>query len=77
MSKGTNVYLNFGAPYPNQTFSADVLARKTPQLLSDGVQWLKDLQGKTIAVLGKIKLYKGKPDIVLNVREELNTSPGK
>jgi hypothetical protein len=33
ISKGGNVYLNFDAAFPNQTFSADVLAKKTLELL--------------------------------------------
>jgi hypothetical protein len=28
LSKGGNAYLNFGAAFPNQTLSADVLAKK-------------------------------------------------
>jgi hypothetical protein len=40
VSKGKNVYLNFGAKYPNQVFSAEVLMEKTPALLADGPAWL-------------------------------------
>jgi len=71
VSKGGNAYLNFGAAFPNQTFSADVLVKKTPQLLADGAQWLKDLEGKDVAVTGTVALYKGKPEIVLGAKEDV------
>ncbi len=77
VSKADNVYLNFGAPYPNQTFSADVLFRTSGNLLAEGNQWLKDFQGKTISVTGKITKYKGKPEIVLLEREDLRVVEGK
>ena len=71
VSKSNNVYLNFGANFPDQTFSADVLIKKTPALLADGPQWLKDLEGEAVAVTGIIDLYKGKPEIVLTAKEDL------
>ncbi len=77
VSKGTNVYLNFGAKYPNQTFSADVLAKRTPALLSEGTSWLTVLEGKEIAVTGKVELYKGKPEIVLTGRDDVKATAQK
>jgi len=71
VSKSNNVYLNFGAKFPNQTFSADVLIKKTPALLADGPQWLKELEGKAVNVTGTIELYKGKPEIVLTTKEDV------
>jgi hypothetical protein len=56
VSKAKNVYLNFGAKYPSQVFSGDVLIEKTPALLADGPAWLLALQGKEVTVTGTIEL---------------------
>ena len=77
VSKSKNVYLNFGATFPNQTFAAAVLIQKTPALLADGSDWLTAREGKEVSVTGTVELYKDKPEIVLTPREDLNTSPGK
>jgi DNA/RNA endonuclease YhcR with UshA esterase domain len=64
--KTGNVYLNFGAAYPNEVFTAVIKSESTavfPE--ADG------LQGKTITVTGVIALYKDKPEIVLEKREQL------
>jgi DNA/RNA endonuclease YhcR with UshA esterase domain len=71
LSKGGNAYLNFGAAFPNQTFSADVLAKQTPQLLAGGSDWLTVFEGKAVVVTGKIQMYKGKPEIVITAREDV------
>ena len=46
-------------------------------MLADGPQWLKDLEGKTVAITGTVELYKGKPEIVLPTREDVNASPAE
>jgi hypothetical protein len=64
-SKGGNVYVNFGAEYPRQTFTAVVLA-------SSG-RWaeaLDSLPGKRVGVRGRIVSYRGRVEIVL-------TGPGQ
>jgi len=55
-----NIYLNFGAAYPHQTFSGAVLGPRDSKLLH-----LDSLAGKRVAVKGLIKLYKGLPEIVI------------
>jgi DNA/RNA endonuclease YhcR with UshA esterase domain len=74
LSKGGNAYLNFGAAYPNQSFSADVLAKQTPQLLAGGTDWLTAFEGRVVVVTGKIQLYKGKPEIVITAREDVSVA---
>ena len=71
VNKQSNVYLNFGGTYPRHLFSAVVSKRRTPALLADGNQWLQDLEGKDVMVTGEIKLYGGKPQIVIRSRENL------
>jgi hypothetical protein len=77
VTKQNNVFLNFGGVYPHHLFSAVVTKRRAPELLSDGAQWLKDLEGKEIGVTGEILIYAGKPEIVIRKRENLRISETK
>jgi hypothetical protein len=54
-SKSGNTFLNFGAPYPAQTFTGCIPA-STP-LASD--LSLQPLQGKKVKITGTIQLYRG------------------
>ena len=56
-----NIFLNFGARYPNQVFTAFI-----PKDSADQFPNLKELNGRTVSITGKIVLYKGKPEIVLD-----------
>jgi hypothetical protein len=71
VTKEKNVFLNFGGVYPHHLFSAVVGKRRSPAMLADGAQWLKDLEGKDVAVTGEIQIYAGKPEIVIRKRENL------
>jgi DNA/RNA endonuclease YhcR with UshA esterase domain len=66
-SKSGNTFLNFGAPYPAQTFTGWVPAG-TP-LASDPS--LQSFQGKRIRITGTIQLYRGKPEIKILSRDQL------
>ena len=70
LSKGGNAFLNFGAAFPNQSFSADVLAKDTPELLKD-THWLTALHGAAVSVTGTIRLYMGKPEIVITKQDDV------
>ena len=80
-SKGKNetksVYLNFGGKYPDQIFGVVALSVRNSALLANGPGWLTELQGKEIAVTGLVELYEGKPQIILNAKEDVNPSPAK
>ena len=56
-----NIFLNFGARYPNQVFTAYI-----PKDSADQFPHAKELDGHTVSITGKIVLYKGKPEIVLD-----------
>ena len=58
-SKSGNTFLNFGAAYPDQTFTG-WLPAGTP-LASDPA--IQSLQGKKVKITGTIELYRGKPEI--------------
>jgi DNA/RNA endonuclease YhcR with UshA esterase domain len=59
-------HINFGPAYPNQTFTAVVFARATNQF-----EDLTKLTGRTVEVRGHIEEYNGKPQIILNTKEQL------
>src|SRR5438309_11630258 len=56
-----NIFLNMGGKYPNQAFTAFIPAASAAQL-SQAQQY----EGRIVAVSGKISLYKGKPEIIVN-----------
>jgi hypothetical protein len=66
-SKNGNTFLNFGAPYPAQTFTGWIPAGTL--LASDPS--LQSLQGKRIKITGTIQLYRGKPEIKVLSREQI------
>jgi hypothetical protein len=77
VNKQNSVFLNFGGAYPHHLFSAVVRKRRSPEMLADGDQWLKDLEGKDVAVTGEIQIYAGKPEIVIRKRENLRILAAK
>ncbi len=60
------VRLNFDKGFPKQSFTAVVFAAKT-NLFPD----LKKMEGKEVAVTGKITEYREKPQIVLTSTNQL------
>jgi len=61
VARGEVTYVNFGKPYPNDTFSA-VIKREARSRFQEPAKW----KGKTITVTGTIQLSKKKtPQIVL------------
>jgi DNA/RNA endonuclease YhcR with UshA esterase domain len=60
--------LNFGGSYPQQTFTAFIPVRNAATFPN-----AHELQGKTVEVSGPVKLYKGKPEIVLETASQLKS----
>jgi DNA/RNA endonuclease YhcR with UshA esterase domain len=56
-----NTFLNFGAAYPNQTFTGWI----PPSSELSGSPLLDTLQGKRVKLTGTVELFKGKPEIRL------------
>jgi len=65
---GGSVYLDYGAQYPDQTFSVYIPKENVENVNSDfnkgGDMDLLHLTGKSICVTGGIFLNKGKPQII-------------
>ena len=65
-SKKGNVYLNFGADYPHQTFTALAL-----QPVGEWTGGLDSLVGQRVGVRGMIVSYRGRVEIVLEREEQI------
>jgi DNA/RNA endonuclease YhcR with UshA esterase domain len=59
-SRSNTTFINFGKPYPNHSFTAVIFSSASSRF-KDPQRW----EGKTITVTGKIKLYRGKPEMIL------------
>jgi hypothetical protein len=65
-SRSNMIFIDIGGAYPNNAFSAVVLAKdvgKFPNLLP--------LKGKRVGISGKIEIYRNKPEIVLQRADQL------
>jgi hypothetical protein len=69
-SKKGTVYLNLGADYPHQTFTAVALAPA-----GAWTSGLDSLVGRRVGVHGTIVSYRGRVEIVLRSREQLVQAP--
>ena len=62
-----NIFLNMGGKYPNQAFTAFIPSGSAAQFPN-----AQQYDGKTLAVTGKIQLYKGKPEIIVNSPSQIS-----
>ncbi len=69
-SKGGNIYVNFGADYPRQTFTAVALAP-----LPAWTAGLDSFVGRQVGVRGAIVSYRGRIEIVLREEGQLVPQP--
>jgi TonB family protein len=60
-------HINFGGRYPNHVFTATILKAKQPLFTR-----VKDYEGKVAEVRGVVRLYRGKPEIMLNEPSQLS-----
>ena len=58
-------FINFGRDYPNQTFAGFIEAG------SKIAKRIAELQGKLVAITGKIELYQGKPEIKVTSTDQI------
>jgi DNA/RNA endonuclease YhcR with UshA esterase domain len=66
MESSNTTFVDFGPAYPNQTFTAVIFASAKSRFPN-----VEKLVGNTVLVKGRVKLYKGKPEIVLEYAEQL------
>ena len=63
-----NVSLNFGKPFPDNSFSVFI---KEEDLKNFKYNPSESLKEKTVCVTGTVKIYKGKPEIVITKEDQL------
>jgi DNA/RNA endonuclease YhcR with UshA esterase domain len=61
-------YINFGKPYPNTTFTVVIFEGDLSKFKYTPSEFLKD---KNICITGKVKIYKGKPEIIVTSEEQI------
>ena len=66
-AESNTTFLNLCAPFPKHCFNA-VIFKSAQATFSDAAS----SEGKKVRVSGVVKLYQGKPEIVLDKREQLN-----
>jgi hypothetical protein len=62
-----NIFLNMGGKYPNQVFTAFIPSSSSAQFTNP-----QQYEGRMVAVSGKITLYKGKPEIIVNSPSQIS-----
>ena len=62
-----NIFLNMGGKYPNQAFTAFIPSSSSAQFSNP-----QQYEGQTVVVSGKIALYKGKPEIIVNSPSQIS-----
>jgi hypothetical protein len=66
LSVNLTTHINFGGQYPDHLFTATIFKAKQTQF--PGV---KEYEGKTVRIQGVVRLYRGKPEIVLEERAQI------
>lgn len=66
-NEGTT-FVNFGNPYPKSTFTVVIFEGDLPNFKYTPSVYLK---GKKVCITGKVKIYKGKPEIIVNKEEQI------
>lgn len=61
-------YINFGKPYPNNTFTAVIFETDLKNFKYIPSEVLSD---KNVCITGKVELYKGKPQIIVKKEEQI------
>jgi hypothetical protein len=62
-----HIFLNMGGKYPNQAFTAFIPSASAAQFPNT-----QQYEGQTVAVSGKITLYRGKPEIIVNSPSQIS-----
>lgn len=66
--KSETTFINFGEPFPNNSFSL-VIFQKDAETFSYKPAEL--LENKNICITGRVKIYKGKPEIIINNEKQI------
>ena len=65
-ASGKAIFLDLCGHYPNNALAVPLFSKDAPKFPD-----IDSFEGKTIAVKGVIKLYQGRPEIILNDPEQI------
>lgn len=65
-SRGQPTFLNLGHAYPNEDFTAVIWGENRSEFGSP-----ESLEGHHVCVSGPIRMYRGKPEVILRDRSQL------
>ncbi len=66
-NEGTT-FVTFGKPYPKSTFTIVIFEADLRNFKYTPSLYLKD---KNVCITGKVKIYKGKPEMIVNKEEQI------
>ena len=66
-SRGHPTFVNLGAPYPHQDFTILIWGNDRPAFNPPPESWM----GKTLCVTGRVKLYRGTPEVVAYAPDQI------
>ncbi len=66
--KSNTVFLNFGSPYPNSCFTGVIFDSNLHKFTSNPEKYYLN---KTVRIMGKVKVYKGQPEIILETPDQI------
>jgi len=72
-SNGQPTFLNFDKPYPNTPFTAVIFGKDRSKFTEPE----KTYNNKTVCVTGKIREYRGKPEIEVSALDQLQIQTAK
>lgn len=61
-------YINFGQPYPNTSFTVVIFEGDLANFKYTPSAFLKE---KNVCITGRVGIYKGKPEIIVNKEEQI------
>lgn len=70
VTKAGQIYFNMGGKFPNNSFSGVILKNNASKFEN-----VKEFEGKIVEISGKIKLYKDKPEILIEKKEQVVIIP--
>ncbi len=65
-ARGGTVFLDFGGVYPNSIFTAVIFQSDVRKFYN-----LQSLKRRKVAVFGEVKMYRGKPEVILSSPDQL------
>jgi DNA/RNA endonuclease YhcR with UshA esterase domain len=63
-----NTYINFGKPYPDNTFTVMISGDDAAKFKYVPADFLQD---KTVCITGTVTIFKGKPEIVVTSEDQI------